>query len=79
MEKFELPEKKGVSWNSWKRGKKSIPVTQLTPIHKLSRTSVVCNISIGQLGLTAWLPSLPAPAHLLISCMWETRKKSLIS
>jgi len=37
------------------------------PIHKLSVTSMVWNISTGQLGLAAWLCSLPAPAHLLLS------------
>jgi len=38
-----------------------------TPFYILSMTSMVWNISIGQLGLAAWLCSLPAPAHLLIS------------
>jgi len=45
----------------------------------LSMTSMVWNISIGQLELAAWLCSLPAPAHLLISQKWETQKKSLVS
>jgi len=36
--------------------------------------SMVWNISIGQLGLAAWLCSLPAPAHRLISWTWETEK-----
>jgi len=35
---------------------------------------VVWNIVVGQLGLAAWLCSLPGPAHLLVSCMWETEK-----
>ena len=38
-----------------------------TPIHKLSMTSTVWNISTSQLGLAAWLCCLPTPAHLLIS------------
>jgi len=36
--------------------------------------SMVWNISIGQLGLAAWLCSLPAPAHLLSSWIWGTGK-----
>jgi len=40
---------------------------------------MVWNISVGQLGLAAWLCSLPAPAHQLISQTWETEKRSLIS
>ena len=73
------------SWrssNSWKREdskpteneREKIPAPQPTPIHKRSITSMVWNISIGQLGLAAWLWSLPAPAHLLLSSVWETGK-----
>jgi len=47
--------------------KKRIPAYQPTPIHKMRMMSVVWNISTGQLGLAAWLCSLPDPAHLLIS------------
>jgi len=36
-------------------------------IHKLSMMSMICNISTGQLGLAAWLCSLPALVHQLIS------------
>jgi len=36
--------------------------------------SMVWNISFGQHGLAAWLCSLPAPAHLLISWIGETGK-----
>ena len=57
--------------------KESFPAP--TPTHKLSTTSVMWNISIGQLGLAAWLCSLPAPAHLLVSSILENWKKSLIS
>jgi len=32
--------------------------------------STVWNISAGQLGLAAWLRSLPAPAHLLSMRNW---------
>jgi len=60
MEKLGLSEKRGSI--SLKEG---IPAPWLTPSHKQSTTSVVWNISIGQLGLAAWLCSLPAPAHLL--------------
>jgi len=37
-------------------------------------TSMLWNISTGQLGLAAWLCSRPAPAHLLISQTRETGK-----
>jgi len=52
--------------------KKSGSYPQPTPIYELSMTSMVWNISIGQLGSAAWLCSLPA--HLLISWTWETGK-----
>jgi len=35
---------------------------------------MVRNIPVGRPGLAAWLWSLPAPAHLPISWMWETGK-----
>ena len=35
---------------------------------------MVWNISTGQLGLAAWLHSLPGPAHMLISWIYETGK-----
>jgi len=43
-----------------------------THIHKVSTMSMVWSISTGQLGLAAWLCSLPAPAHPLVSWTWET-------
>jgi len=55
--RFKLMEKR----------KQKILIPQPTPIHKLSMTSMVWYISISQLGPAAWLCSLPAPAHLLIS------------
>ena len=58
-EKFKLTEKK-------------VPALWPNRICILSMTSMVWNISIGQIGLGAWLCSLPAPAHLLISWTWET-------
>jgi len=57
MEKFELTGEKRM---------KKITAPKLAPIYKQSMMSVVWNISIGQLGLAAWLCSLPAPAHLLV-------------
>jgi len=36
-----------------------------TPTYKLSTPPMVWNISTGQLGLAAWLCSLPAPALLI--------------
>jgi len=50
---------------------------QPTPIYKLSMTYMVWNISIGQLGVAAWLCSLPALAHLLLSQTRETEKSTL--
>ena len=73
--KFGTPGKKKESredYNSWK--KRNSPAPRPMPIYKLSVTSMVRNISTGQLGLAAWLCSLPAPAHLLISWTWETGK-----
>jgi len=64
-EKFELPNKRGFKLTETIGAE--IPAPRPTPIHKLSMMSMVWNISIGQLGLAAWLSSLPAPAHLLIS------------
>jgi len=61
----ELPEK---------RNNKTTPAPQPTPIYKLSITSMIWSISIGQLGLAAWLCLLPALVHLLISPAWQTGK-----
>jgi len=55
---------------SWKR----VPFPD-----QLSLTSVVWKISTGQPGLSAWLCSLSAPPHLLVSETWETEKRFLIS
>jgi len=49
-----------------------IPAPWTTSIYKLGMMSMVWNNSTGQPGLAAWLCSLPAPAHLLISWTWET-------
>ena len=51
-----------------------VPDPQPTSICILSMMSTIWNISTGQLGLAAWLCSLPAPAHLLFSQTWETEK-----
>ena len=51
-----------------------VPAPGPTPIYKLSRTPVVRNISIGQLGLAAWLCSIPALVHLFVSWTWETER-----
>jgi len=64
LEKFELPDKK--RFQTVEKRREHLALWP-TPIHKLSMTSMVRNISLGQLGLAAWLCSLPAPAHLLIS------------
>jgi len=48
-------------------GKKRFLPTWPMPIYKLNMMSMVWNISIGQLGLAAWLCSLPALVHLLVS------------
>jgi len=58
---------------------KRLPVPWPIPIHKLSMTSVVWNISIGQLELAAWLCTLPALGHLLFSQKWETEKSHRIT
>jgi len=63
LEKFELPEERRFELTA----KKNIPAPQPTPIPKLSMPSMVRNISMGQLGPPAWLCSLPAPEHLLIT------------
>jgi len=51
-----------------------IPAPQPTAIHMLSMTSMVWNISVGQIGLAAWPCSLPALVHLLIHRTWEAEK-----
>jgi len=67
-EKFELPAKRGFELMEMrKKRERKIPAPEPTPIHQLSMMSMVWNISIGQLGLSAWLCSLPAPAHLFFS------------
>jgi len=61
--------------DSWKkmdlRGfeftEKRIPAPRSTLIYKLSMMSVLSNISIGHLGLAAWLSSLPSLVYPLIS------------
>jgi len=62
---FELPDKRGFELLEIRVRK--LPAPWPNPIHNLSMMSMVWNISTGQLGLAAWLCSLPAPAHLLIS------------
>jgi len=52
------------SWESLNSRKKRIAAPQPTPIHKLSRTPMVWNISVGQLG---WLSGC-APSQLLHTC-----------
>jgi len=69
--KFELLDKRAFELVETRRADSLLPAWA-TPICKLSMLSMVWNISIGQLGLAAWLYSLPAPAHLLISWIWET-------
>ena len=64
MEKEQTLEKKETRLET---PRKRVPAPQTTPICEVSRTSMVWNISIGQLGLAVWLCSLPTPAHLLIS------------
>ena len=75
-EKFKLPDKRGFE-PLQKIIKRKIPAPCPTPIYKLRTTSVVWNILVGWLGLSAWLCFLPTPAHLLISWTWETGKKVL--
>jgi len=60
IEKFKLTEKIELT-------EKRVTSPQPTPIYILSMTSMAWNISTGQLGLAAWLCSLPASAPLLIS------------
>jgi len=61
-------------WNSWNSWISWIPAPWPTRIYKLSMMSMVWNISIDYFGLAAWLCSLPALIHLLISQTWETGK-----
>jgi len=56
---------------------KRVSAAQPTLIHKLSRMPVVRSICIGQCGPDAWLGSLPAPAHLLLSWTWATGRSPL--
>ena len=66
LKTFELME------NFQLLGKKRFLPTWPMPIYKLNMMSMVWNISIGQLGLAAWLCSLPALVHLLVSWRWAT-------
>jgi len=50
-----------------------------TPLHRLSMTFMVWNISIGRLGLAAWLCSLPALALLIIIWVRETGRSPSFS
>jgi len=77
--KVGTPRQEKDSDSQKSRLKKRPPAPWPTPIHNLSMMSMVWNLSTGQLGLAAWLRSLPAPAHLLVSWTWETEKKSPIS
>ena len=75
LEKYEPTDKRWIeSTEIRKKEKERILAPQLSSIYKLSMTSVAWNISIGQIGLSVWLRSLPAPAHLLISWIWETEE-----
>jgi len=56
---------------------RGVPAAWPTPLYKLSMVSMVWNISTGRAWLSAWLCSLPAPAHLLISQTRETEKSSI--
>ena len=59
--KFELPDKRGFEL---KETEELIPAPRSTPIYKQSMTSMVWNISIGQLGT---LPGC-VPSQLLHTC-----------
>jgi len=75
--KFEFTDKGGFKLTEKRQYRKRIPVLWPASIYKLSIMSMVSSISIGQLGLDAWLCSLTASAHLLIISAWETRKSPL--
>jgi len=68
-EKFRFMDQKGRIQTHGKEGggNKRIPSAGATLLYKFSMMSMVWNISFVQLGLSAWLCSLPAPAYLLIS------------
>jgi len=66
LEKFELLDKRRLKIPEKSR-KEMIPAPRTTSIYKLIMISMVWNISTGQLGLDAWLCSLPDPAHLFAS------------
>jgi len=55
--------------------RKTVPAPQPTPTYELSMMSTAWNTSTGQLGLAAWLCSLPALTHLLISQTREMEKR----
>jgi len=67
LKKFKLPDERGFELTENRRAESFLTAPRPTLIHKLSIPSVVWNISIGQLGLAAWLYSLQAPAHLMFS------------
>jgi len=71
-EEFELLDKRG--FELLENEKPRAPCPRPTPIRKPSMMSTVWSISTGQLGLSAWLCSLPMPAHLLTRWTWETGK-----
>ena len=61
--KFELPDHSGFELVETRRADSFLP-PQPTPVHKLSMTSMVWNISIGQLVCLSVLPpSSCTPAH----------------
>jgi len=55
-QKFELLDKRGFKLTE-KRKSRQLPVPWPMPIHKLNMTSIMRNISIGQLGLSDCAPS----------------------
>jgi len=63
LEKLKRSDKRGSELTK----KRRLLAPQPTSIYKVSITSMVRSISINQPGLAAWLCSLPAPAHLLVS------------
>ena len=63
LEKFELPDKRAFELTEMREARK-VPAS---PWPTQSMTSMIWDIPLGQPGLAAWLRSLPAPAHLLVS------------
>jgi len=68
LEKFKLPNKRGSEPTEKRRADSCPPAS---PRSYTELMSVLWGISMGQLGPAARLCSLPAPAHPLISPMWE--------